>query len=90
LGDEAFAVPFRPNNLSEYLPFIEAFARIGRIKDARKLTMETAHQMPALAPALCAVWQRVSASESLSESDRLLVGEVQSGLQYCPVEDENE
>ncbi|HSQ39809.1 MAG TPA: hypothetical protein VLM78_06585, partial [Anaerolineales bacterium] len=90
LGDEAFAVPFRPNNFSEYLPFIEAFARIGRIKDARKLTMETAHQMPALAPALCAVWQRVSASESLSESDHLLVAEIQSSLQYCPVEDVNE
>jgi hypothetical protein len=86
LGDEAFAVPFRPNNLSEYLPFIEAYARLGRMKEAKKLTLDTAHQMPVLAPALCSVWQRVEMVESLSESDRLQARQVQSDLHYCPVE----
>jgi len=85
LGDEAFAVPFRPNNPSEYLPFIEAYARLGRMKEAKKLTLETAHQMPVLRPMLCALWQRVSASGMLSEPDQITAGEIQSSLQYCPV-----
>jgi hypothetical protein len=90
LGDEAFAVPFHPNNLSEYLPFIEAYTHLGRMKEAKKLTLDSAHQMPVLRPALCALWQRVSSSASLSESDRSLAGQVQSDLQYCPVENINE
>jgi hypothetical protein len=90
LGDEAFAVPFYPNNLSEYLPFIEAYARLGRMKEAKKLTLKTSNQMPVLRPAMCALWQRVSSSMPLSESDRILVGEIQSSLQYCPVENMNE
>jgi hypothetical protein len=90
LGDESFSVPYYPNNLSEYLPFIEAYARLERIKDARQLTMDTAEQMPVLKPALCAVWQRISASGSLSEPDRILAGQIQTDLEYCPVEDANE
>ncbi len=90
LGDEAFAVPFHPNNPSEYLPFIEAYARLSRMKEAKKLTLEIAHQMPVLRPALCALWQRVASSGVLSESDQRLAGEIQSSLQYCPVENINE
>ncbi len=86
LGDEAFAVPFRPNNPSEYLPFIEAYARLGRMKEAKKLTLETAHQMPVLRPMLCALWQRVSASGVISGADQTAADEIQSSLQYCPVE----
>ncbi len=90
LGDEAFAATFRPNNLSERLPFIEAYARLGRMKEAKKLTLETARQMPALAPALCAIWQRVEKVESLSEADRVQARQIQSDLQYCPMENANE
>jgi hypothetical protein len=90
LGDDAFSAKYHPDNLSEYLPFIEAYVRLGRMKDARQLTMETARQMPILRPALCAVWQRGSASGSLSESDRILAGQIQTDLEYCPVENPNE
>ncbi len=86
LGDKAFAVPFRPNNASEYLPFIEAYARLGRMKEAKKLTLETAHQMPVLRPMLCALWQRVSSSGVISGADQTAVDEIQSSLLYCPVE----
>lgn len=90
LGDEAFSIPYLPNNLSEYLPFIEAYARLGRMRDARQLTVETARQMPVLRPALCAVWQRVSAEGLLSESDQLLAEQIRIDLGYCPVEGGNE
>lgn len=86
LGDEAFSVPYHPNNLAEYLPFIEAYARLDRFKDARQLTVDAALQMPVLKPALCALWQRVSASGMLSESEQILAGQIQAELQYCPVE----
>lgn len=90
LGDEAFSVPYYPNNLSEYLPFIEAYARLGRIAEARKLTMDAAGQMPILRPALCALWQRVSASGALMESEQVVAEQIQTDLYYCPVESVNE
>jgi len=85
LGDEAFGVPYQPNNLAEYLPFIEAYARTGRLVDAKKLTMEVASQMSILKPSLCAVWQRVSASGALSETEILFSSQIQSDLGVCPI-----
>ncbi|MBI5933246.1 MAG: hypothetical protein HY867_06025 [Chloroflexi bacterium] len=84
LGDEAFGVPYQPNNLAEYLPFIEAYARTGRLVDAKKLTMEVASQMSILKPTLCALWQRVSASGALSEIEILFSSQIQSDLGVCP------
>ncbi len=84
LGDEAFGVPYQPNNLAEYLPFIEAYARTGRLVDAKKLTMEVASQMSILKPSLCALWQRVSASGVLTESEILFSSQIQSDLGVCP------
>ncbi len=60
LGDEAFAATYRPDDLSEYLPFIEAYARLNRWNDAKQLTLSTADTMPILEPALCGLWQRVN------------------------------
>lgn len=79
LGDEAFAVPMLPDDPYEYLPFIEAYARLGRIKDARVLTRQVAEAMPLLRPALCAVWGRVP---GLSPDT---VQEMRQQLQICPV-----
>jgi hypothetical protein len=85
LGDEAFGVPYQPNNLAEYLPFIEAYARTGRLVDAKKLTMDVASQMSILKPSLCALWQRVSASGALNESELLFSSQIQSDLGVCPI-----
>lgn len=79
LGDEAFAVPMLPDDPYEYLPFIEAYARLGRIKDARALTRQVAESMPLLRPALCAAWSRVP---GLSPD---FVREMRQQLQICPV-----
>lgn len=85
LGDGAFAVPFLPNNPAEYLPFIEAYARLSRVDEARKLTMDAAGQMPILRPALCALWQRVAADGALSLPDRAAAAQIQTDLHYCPM-----
>src|SRR3990170_2928621 len=59
IGDQVFSVPYYPDDTSEYLPFVEAYARTGRWEDARNLTRKTADLMPILRPSLCAIWQRV-------------------------------
>jgi hypothetical protein len=59
IGDQVFAIPYYPDDFTEYLPFIEAYARTGRWEDARDLTRRTANFMPIVRPALCAIWQRV-------------------------------
>lgn len=82
LGDEAFAIPSLPDEPFEYLPFIEAYARLGRVKDARLLTRQVAAEMPLLKPALCAVWER---SGQLGAVPAETVAALKSELQVCPV-----
>jgi hypothetical protein len=83
LGEQAFAVPFYPNDQSEYLPFIEAYTRLKRWDDAQKMTLAVADAMPILKPTLCAVWQRVD-DNSLSEQEHNMVANVERRLNYCP------
>lgn len=82
LGDEAFAVPLLPDDPYEYLPFIEAYARLGRVKDARLLTRQVADNMPLLKPALCALWERAGQQAAIPVET---VDKLKSELQVCPV-----
>ncbi len=59
LGDKAFAMPYSPADSAEYLPFIEAYARLNRDEDAEMLTEAALDNVPALSPMLCSLWQRV-------------------------------
>jgi hypothetical protein len=79
LGDEAFALPMLPDDPYEYLPFVEAYARLGRIKDARLLTRQVAESMPLLKPALCGLWNRLPAAPAGT------VQEIRQELGVCPV-----
>ena len=56
----------------EYLPFIEAFARIGDLDTAIKLTERTIKGQPTLCPALNTLWDRVSGEVNISEAGSLL------------------
>jgi hypothetical protein len=85
LGNEAFNASYRPDDLSEYLPFIEAYARLNRWNDARQLTLSTADAMPILEPALCGLWQRVDANPSLTPQEHGYILKVEQRLKYCPV-----
>ncbi len=85
LGDEAFAVPYLPDDPSEYLPFIEAYARLNRWNDAKQLTLSTANTMPILQPALCGLWQRVNQASSLSAQEHNYILNIEDRLKYCPV-----
>lgn len=85
LGDEAAEATYRPDDLSEYLPFIEAYARLGREKEARELTLETANAMPLLAPALCAVWQRLALEAPATDATQKFIRDTILKLSACPV-----
>lgn len=84
LGDKAFAVPYYPDDQSEYLPFIEAYAHLKRWDDAQKLTFATADAMPILGPTLCALWQRVDKDPSLTTGEHDVINKVEGRLNYCP------
>jgi hypothetical protein len=58
LGDAAFSSSYSPTDLSEYMVFIEAYARLGRWGDAEKLAHLVSDPAPAVDPMLCAIWDR--------------------------------
>src|SRR5208283_158340 len=72
LGDEAFAKHYYPveEDLSEYLVFIEAYARLGRWQDVEKFARMVSEPAPVINPALCAIWNRTEQVGQLSENDR--------------------
>ena len=49
---------YRPEDPSEYLPFIEAYSHVVLYEDAIQLTETAFHASAALQPALCATWKR--------------------------------
>ena len=59
LGDVAFGLADRPNDASEWLPFIEAYARLARVDRARELTDDSLDRNQAVRPMLCNVWRRL-------------------------------
>ncbi len=59
LGDEAFALGDYPNDPAERMPFIEAYAHVGRWQDALEQTRLAADISPAMQPVLCRLWQRI-------------------------------
>lgn len=65
LGDKAFGLPLSPADAAEYLPFIEAYARLGRYDDAVALTESAVEKNPVIKDMLCALWQRLG-SEGIS------------------------
>lgn len=83
IGDQVFAIPYNPDDYSEYLPFVEAYARTGRWEDARDLTRKTGNLMPILRPALCAVWQRVGADPAANMTSSQ-IEKMKAELGYCP------
>jgi len=80
LGDEAFSGDYYPVDLSEYLVFIEGYARQGRLEDAARLTSSISDAAPVLNPALCAIWERARMAGQLSENDEEQITSIEQGL----------
>jgi hypothetical protein len=80
LADEAFNGNYFPQDLSEYLPFIEAFARLGRLEEAGKLTQMVSEPVPTFNPALCDIWQRVEKENPLPSGSKQLIEKIKVEL----------
>ncbi len=61
LGDEAREKQFQPGDVAEWMPFIEGYARVGRMDEARRLA-ELAQKDEMLVYSVC----KLSSSSSLA------------------------
>jgi hypothetical protein len=59
LGTEATQLGFAPQDLFEWLPFIEAYARTGDLKSAEQITRRVWNTEPKVHRGLCLLWRRV-------------------------------
>lgn len=59
LGTAAFLNNFSPYHPSELIPFIEAFAHVGRWEEAENLTTITIRSDPLMRAMLCDTWNRI-------------------------------
>jgi len=64
LGDEAVRAGCEPADPSEQIPFVEAYARTGRIEMAVQLTGRILDRSPISLTALSGVWQRILDNET--------------------------
>jgi len=83
LGLEAEDNGFSAILPAEWLPFIEAYALTGDLDKAASLSIQVFEQDADLAPALCSLWDRVSASKTITDEQRTQINEIRSGL-VCP------
>ncbi len=83
LGDKAFSLKLLPDDPYEYQPFIEAYARLGRIKDARLMTRQAVDAMPLLRTGLCDLWLRVGREAGVT-ADTL--NKEKTELESCPAQ----
>jgi hypothetical protein len=61
IGDVALGADDRPNNASEYLPFIEAYGRVGRWEDALHWTQVAMDRNLEVRRMVCNTWRRLDA-----------------------------
>jgi hypothetical protein len=63
LADEAIRGHWSPADASEWLPFVEAYARTGRIEAATKLSVQVLDACPTAVMPLSHIWQRILSEE---------------------------
>lgn len=66
LAEQAVGQGFAPSDPTEWLPFIEAWARTGQTEKAILVSQQALEDKPALKNGLCALWQRVDPGQTNS------------------------
>jgi hypothetical protein len=61
LGEQAQSLGYQPEDVFEWLPFIEAQARVGNAGEALSLSRESIRQAGRIRKGVCNVWERVQA-----------------------------
>ena len=62
LGADAARAGFRPEDSIEWLPFIEAYARVGKWAEATQLARQAFTDQPRVRTGLCEIWRRTPTS----------------------------
>jgi hypothetical protein len=69
LSKQSIRKGYRPDDPSEYLPFIEGYIQSSRWADGYELTVSAYQGSLALRPALCSVWRRSASKAADNDSD---------------------
>jgi hypothetical protein len=80
IGDTAFNIGDYPNDPSERIPFIEAYAHVGRWERALDLTLESQKITPLMEPVLCNLWERISKETPSTQGKDTTIKEVTESL----------
>lgn len=80
IGDIAFNLDDYPNDASERLPFIEAYAMTGNVQKAIDLTLITYEVSDLYQPMLCHLWERIESRGKLPENSKNLLREMKLTL----------
>lgn len=75
LGKQAQSLGYQPGDVFEWLPFIEAQARVGDVGEAIALSRDSVKQVARIRQGVCNVWERVQAQvpERSGSSSAMLV-----------------
>jgi hypothetical protein len=82
-GMEAKKLSLQPRNPSEWLPFIEAYFRLGKVEDAKSLVDLSIQKNEKYLPGICYTWKRMQKDTQIDES---IIGQIlQMEAEYnCP------
>lgn len=80
LWAEASGLGFAPNSSFEYLPFIEAYARLDDWQTASRLTLSAFQTQQGASATLCGLWKTLTGETSSSPAREAAFAEVQSTL----------
>ncbi|MBT3241480.1 MAG: hypothetical protein HON98_12125 [Chloroflexi bacterium] len=68
-GDQAQSAGLSPENLSEYIPFIQGYALHGDFDTAYSLSEKTLEDNPKMINILCPIWADISIQSNLSDGN---------------------
>jgi len=80
LAGESIKSGYRPEDMAEYLPFIEGYARTYFWDDAAELTRLAHERAPELSPALCGIWRRSEQTQVISDDAREVINQMDALL----------
>jgi hypothetical protein len=85
LADSARQLHLKPEDESEWLPFVEAYLMAGRSDDARVLVTGLAREDPRLRTLLVDMMDRVRSWAAASEDVRSTAGDLREALNHAPL-----
>jgi len=70
-ADEAIAAGYQPEDPTEWLLFVEAYARAGQIRQAEKLSKFALESDSKLRKGVCTVWEQVQTTDSAGSANSI-------------------